>query len=409
MAVETVYLRDIDLLWLATDSEGHVAVFATGGQGHVAQTAMPFVQSDMSPTELPIEWPARAHGKASRADVELAMSGLYVYNWADVHRVTRAHSNLYELQATPTRPITLAELPESLRVEANATQLLGLRFADAMTIDLPRWVPCADRDRPAGEAEAWWKPMNIPPSSSSPLGTTASPVLKPMPSSLSRHWHWLALITVLILLFKVIGAGVDWVRNLQNPQSVVTQQVSTPEVPVVMRTPGGLLEVATIRATERFSRRDSKSFWGVDLGETVTEIAVPVTYRFHIPLARQWPVRLEQGVAEVDAPALSPSLPVAFDTTQLQTWGRNGWARFNKDESLAALQRSLSPQLAQRATAPHYRELATEAARQTVAEYTRSWLTASGKGPVREVRVRFPGEASATAPTPERPATRPQP
>ena len=231
-------------------------------------------------------------------------------------------------------------------------------------------------------------------------------------ASSSRRWTWLALGALLLVLCTVLGliGGAYWaVQHIPQQTTSVTQQVSTPEVPVVMRTPGGLLEVATIRATERFSRRDSKSFWGLDLGETVTEIAVPVTYRFHIPLARQWPVRLAQGVAEVDAPALSPSLPVAFDTTQLQTWGRNGWARFNKDESLAVLQRSLSPQLAQRANAPHYRELATEAARQTVAEYTRTWLTASGKGPVHEVRVRFPGEASATAPTPERPATRPQP
>ena len=231
-------------------------------------------------------------------------------------------------------------------------------------------------------------------------------------ASSSRRWTWLALGALLLVLCTVLGliGGAYWaVQQIPQQTTSVTQQVSTPEVPVVMRTPGGLLEVATIRATERFSRRDSKSFWGLDLGETVTEIAVPVTYRFHIPLARQWPVRLAQGVAEVDAPALSPSLPVAFDTTQLQTWGRNGWARFNKDESLAVLQRSLSPQLAQRANAPHYRELATEAARQTVAEYTRTWLTASGQGPVREVRVRFPGEASATAPTPAGPATRPQP
>ena len=221
------------------------------------------------------------------------------------------------------------------------------------------------------------------------------------------RWTLLAIAALLLTLCTVLGliAGAWWaLHQLPTTQTVVREQVSTPELPLVMRTPGGLLEVATVRATERFSRRDSKTFWGVDLGETVTEIAVPATYRFHIPLARQWPVRLQDGVAEVDAPAISPSLPVAFDTTQMQTWGRNGWARFNKDESLLALQRSLTPQLSERANSPHYRELATAAARATVAEYTRSWLTASGKSPVREVRVRFPGEAQATAPASAQPS-----
>jgi hypothetical protein len=211
----------------------------------------------------------------------------------------------------------------------------------------------------------------------------------------------LAAVVALLCLLAGLALGAFWaVRQLPQTTTQVETEVSTPEVPLVMRTPGGLLEVATIRATERFSRRDTKSFWGIDLGETVTEITVPAIYRYQIPLARQWPVQLTDGVAVVDAPAFTPSLPVAFDTTRLHAWGRNGWARFNKAESQAELQRSLTPQLAQRANAPHYRELATDAARRTVAEYVRSWLAHDGRGPVQEVRVRFPGEAQATAPAP---------
>ena len=207
------------------------------------------------------------------------------------------------------------------------------------------------------------------------------------------------LLAALSLLLLGLVAGAYWsASRLSGTTEQVHTQVMTPEVPVVLRTPGGTLEVATIRATERFSRRDTKSFWGIDLGETVSEVAVQATYRFHMPLAQQWPVQLKDGVAEVNAPAFRPSLPVAFDTQTMATHSRNGWARFNEADSLAALQRSLTPQLNQRAQAPHYQALVADAARRTVAEYVRTWLITSGRGPVREVRVRFPGEVSALAP-----------
>lgn len=196
-----------------------------------------------------------------------------------------------------------------------------------------------------------------------------------------------------------LAGGAYWtIRQIGQPGSHQVHTSVTPtEIPLVIRTPGGLLEVATVRATERFSRRDTKSFWGIDLGETVTEIQLQAIYRFHMPMAQRWPVQLRDGVAEVNAPAFQPSRPVAFDTASMQLWGRNGWARFNKEESLQILQRSLTQQLGERAQSPHYRELATEAARRTVAEYVRTWLIHHGQS-VQEVRVRFPGEARASAP-----------
>ena len=217
-----------------------------------------------------------------------------------------------------------------------------------------------------------------------------------------------ALLAALTLLLLGLVMGAYWsATRLSGTTEQVHTQVVTPEVPVVLRTPGGTLEVATIRATERFSRRDTKSFWGIDLGETASEVAVQATYRFHMPLAQQWPVQLKDGVAEVNAPAFRPSLPVAFDTQTMATHSRNGWARFNEADSLAALQRSLTPQLNERAQAPHYQELAADAARRTVAEYVRTWLITSGRGPVREVRVRFPGEAEASAPSRPAPSQSP--
>jgi hypothetical protein len=162
-----------------------------------------------------------------------------------------------------------------------------------------------------------------------------------------------------------------------------------------MRTKGGLLEVATVRALERFTREDSRDFWGLDLGTTVSQIQVPVTYRFHIEMAREWPIEVRGRTAVARAPAIKPSLPVAFDTTLMEKYTKAGWARFNKEENLAALERSMTPTLAERASGDAYRGLAEDAARRTIAEFITTWLlkeTDWKRDPAHKVVVLFPGE-----------------
>lgn len=101
------------------------------------------------------------------------------------------------------------------------------------------------------------------------------------------------------------------------------------------------------------------------------------------------------------APAIKPSLPVAFDTTLMEQYTRAGWARFNKEENLEALQRSMTPTLASRASGDAYRGLAEEAARKTIAEFIIIWLlkeTEWKRDPAHKVVVLFPGEARPPLP-----------
>jgi hypothetical protein len=101
------------------------------------------------------------------------------------------------------------------------------------------------------------------------------------------------------------------------------------------------------------------------------------------------------------APAIKPSLPVAFDTTLMEQYTRAGWARFNKEENLEALQRSMTPTLAARASGDAYRGLAEEAARKTIAEFIIIWLlkeTEWKRDPAHKVVVLFPGEARPPLP-----------
>jgi hypothetical protein len=97
----------------------------------------------------------------------------------------------------------------------------------------------------------------------------------------------------------------------------------------------------------------------------------------------------------VTAPAIQPSLPVAFDTSAMQRYSQNGWARFNKTESRAALEKSIPPELEKRTRSDAYRQLLTPPARKTVEEFVSKWLLKKhqgwGTGPDYKVQVVFPG------------------
>jgi hypothetical protein len=177
--------------------------------------------------------------------------------------------------------------------------------------------------------------------------------------------------------------------------SVIDSSVVASGIPVVMRSPGGLLEIATVTVYERFKRTDTKEFWGIPLGTTVSIIQVPVIYRYHIEMAKEWPIHISGKTAVVRAGDVKPSLPAAIDTAGMEKYTQNGWARFNKEENLETLERSMTPELAIRANNPAIRQLAVDAGRQTVREFVTSWLLRQ-QGWKRDadskVVVLFPGE-----------------
>jgi hypothetical protein len=79
----------------------------------------------------------------------------------------------------------------------------------------------------------------------------------------------------------------------------------------------------------------------------------------------------------------------------MEKYTSNGWARFNKDENLALLERSITPELGRRANDPAIRQLAIEAGRQTVREFVTTWLLKEQgwkRDPAYRVLVLFPGE-----------------
>lgn len=205
------------------------------------------------------------------------------------------------------------------------------------------------------------------------------------------------------LLMVVVAALMAWAGWHYFPRtgSRIETTVVAPEVPVVIRTEGGLLEVATVIAQERFTRSDTRQFWGIHLGTTVSHIQAPVHYRYHIALAKEWHVVIRGKTCIVQAPAIKPSLPVAFDTSAMQMYTHNGWARLNKQDNLAALAQSITPELEKRALSAGYQQLVVEPARQTVREFVMQWLIKEQKWsrePGYTVEVLFPGEVLRARP-----------
>lgn len=207
-----------------------------------------------------------------------------------------------------------------------------------------------------------------------------------------------SLLLALVALALVAG-WFGWTR-FQPPALLGESRTSkiTGGLPVVMPTAGGRLEVSSVTVYERFTQENVKKLLGVELhvlGKTVTHLQLKTVYRYHIEMAKQWPIERRGDQWIVRAGEVQPSLPVAFDTRDLQHYTKEGWARFDRQENLVELLRGMSGELEKRAESPAYRQLAKEAGRKTVAEFVREWLLQSKNASdvsKAKVVVLFPGE-----------------
>lgn len=178
-------------------------------------------------------------------------------------------------------------------------------------------------------------------------------------------------------------------------------------IPRLVSDGGTRLELAAFEATETLTKTDDRRvfFDLVPLGATVSEIRVPVTYRYHLRLDEPWRLEVTDGVCVVHAPAIRPTLPPAIHTDRMEKRSESGWLRFDENAQMAALERSLTPALSERARDPDHIDLVRERCRQRVAEFVRSWLLLEdqwGPGRFTHVEVTFADEAdeapSALAP-----------
>jgi hypothetical protein len=179
------------------------------------------------------------------------------------------------------------------------------------------------------------------------------------------------LVLALVAASLAINALLAW-RMWSGSSATRTAHSSGERI--VMRTPGGLLEVSSVSAEERFDSSTQHTVLGVPVGRTVASVRVPTVYRYHVPLAPEWTFRQAGDTLIVIAPAVRPSLPVAIDTSRLESFSAGLWSPFTGDGAVAALQRSISERLERKAASPELVLLQRESARNTVTEFVRKWV-----------------------------------
>lgn len=143
---------------------------------------------------------------------------------------------------------------------------------------------------------------------------------------------------------------------------------------MVMRTSGGLLEVSKITAEERFDSTTSHTILGVYLGRTVAQVRVPTVYRYHIPLAEEWNIRISGSTLIVVAPRVQPTLPVAIDTGKLESFSSGLWSPITGPDAVASLQKSMTTKLGEKAASQQLILMQREAARLTIGEFIQKWV-----------------------------------
>ncbi|MCP3962718.1 MAG: hypothetical protein GY719_33180 [bacterium] len=147
-------------------------------------------------------------------------------------------------------------------------------------------------------------------------------------------------------------------------------------IPEIDATGGGNLELAKAEVVETFRRSDERLIlWdSFSLGTTISEIKVPVTYRYHMRLDDPWRLEVSGQVCRVYAPQVRPTQPPAIHTDRMEKRTAESWLRFDADEQLAELEKSITPKLIARARDPRHLALVRDQGRRTVAEFVRNWL-----------------------------------
>ena len=175
-------------------------------------------------------------------------------------------------------------------------------------------------------------------------------------------------------------------------------RTSPSEDVVVVRTPGGTLEVSQLRATETLDEEITHTLLGIPVGKTVPRIRVPAVYRYHIELAPEWRLVRRQGTFELAVPQIAPTLPVAVDFKGMEKDVSGTWVLIplTQTQDLELLERRISALLEAKARSAMYLSLQREAACRTVAEFAAKWVvgqTQYQRVRPEDMRVHFEGDA----------------
>ena len=195
-------------------------------------------------------------------------------------------------------------------------------------------------------------------------------------------------------LERSIGAVRDLADRFRSESITETFLAAIPEIESAG---SGRLEVATATVTESFERTaKQRILWGLlSLGSTVSQIHVPVTYRYHVELADPWRVEVSGPTCLVFAPPIRPSQPPAIHTDRMEKRSHSNWTLINGKDQLEELEKSITPVLRGYAADPRHLNLVKGKSRLTIAEFIKDWLLREDQwreDRFRRVVVFFPDE-----------------
>ena len=163
---------------------------------------------------------------------------------------------------------------------------------------------------------------------------------------------------------------------------------------VLLRTPGGFLEVGALEKVEEFGWSSRYTCPLVDcpslLTPTISRIRVRAHFAYRVPLAAEWKLTRDGDHYALTVPRPQLQLPVAFHTQdmEIQTTEKS-WLSPPVAPNREAVVRHLGPELAKRGADAAYLDAQRASAEKTVQEFARKWMIEQGKQPALPVRVRF--------------------
>lgn len=200
-----------------------------------------------------------------------------------------------------------------------------------------------------------------------------------------RAVRWLLAAGVLAI------AAAAWFTRTPREEPVT---VLDPARIVLIRTPGGLLEVAALEKVEEFGWSSRYTCPFIDcpslLAPTISRIRVRARFVYRVPLAAEWKLVPAGDHYELTVPEPQLQLPVAFHTQdmQIQTT-EQGWLSPPAAPNREAVVRHLGPELARRGADRAYLQAQRATAEKTVAEFAHKWMVEQGARPSLPVKVKF--------------------
>lgn len=148
---ERPYPNGIDCLWVASDRNGHLAAFVTGGEGPIPiklllEDGIRVESIGQRVSEVPVSSAAKMLVQVKFPDdfMDLAKRGVFVYDWTDVHRISSECRGVYEPVAVPLSPISHNILPAALMNIAKIVMFTDVAFSDSQPLDVRKHEKCRD-------------------------------------------------------------------------------------------------------------------------------------------------------------------------------------------------------------------------------------------------------------------------